>query len=71
MEVKQETATTTIELEDTVIVLLELEFAKHVADKIIFMEEGKIVEVASPEVFFNNPKTERSKSFLASFDLYK
>ena len=54
-----------------VVVTHELEFAKHVADKIIFMEEGKIVEVASPEVFFNNPKTERSKSFLASFDLYK
>lgn len=54
-----------------VIVTHELEFAKHVADKIIFMEEGKIVEAASPEEFFNNPKTERSRSFLASFDLYK
>lgn len=54
-----------------VVVTHELEFAKHVADKIVFMEEGKIVEVSSPEKFFSNPKMERSKSFLASFDLYK
>jgi polar amino acid transport system ATP-binding protein len=54
-----------------VVVTHELEFAKHVADKIVFMEEGRIVEMSSPEEFFNNPKTERSKSFLASFDLYK
>lgn len=54
-----------------VVVTHELEFAKHVADKIVFMEEGKIVEVSSPKEFFSNPKTERAKSFLASFDLYK
>lgn len=54
-----------------VVVTHELEFAKHVADKIVFMEDGKIVEVSSPKEFFNNPKTERAKSFLASFDLYK
>ncbi|WP_291653221.1 amino acid ABC transporter ATP-binding protein [Clostridium sp.] len=54
-----------------VVVTHELEFAKHVADKIVFMEEGKIVEVSSPKEFFENPKTERAKSFLSSFDLYK
>lgn len=54
-----------------VIVTHELEFAKHVADKIVFMEEGKIIEVSSPKEFFENPKTERAKSFLLSFDLYK
>lgn len=54
-----------------VVVTHELEFAKHVADKIVFMEDGKIVEESSPKEFFNNPKTERAKSFLASFDLYK
>ena len=54
-----------------VIVTHELEFAKHVADKIVFMEEGNIVEISYPEEFFSNPKTERAKSFLASFDLYK
>ena len=54
-----------------VIVTHELEFAKHIADKIVFMEDGKILEVSSPKEFFSNPKTERAKSFLASFDLYK
>ncbi|MGG7144797.1 amino acid ABC transporter ATP-binding protein [Clostridium nigeriense] len=54
-----------------VVVTHELEFAKHVADKIVFMEEGRIVEMSSPEEFFRSPKTERAKSFLASFDLYK
>ncbi|WP_279325020.1 MULTISPECIES: amino acid ABC transporter ATP-binding protein [unclassified Clostridium] len=54
-----------------VVVTHELEFAKHVADKIVFMEEGKIVEESSPKEFFENPKTERAKSFLSSFDLYK
>ncbi|WP_411170028.1 amino acid ABC transporter ATP-binding protein [Clostridium sp. MB05] len=54
-----------------VIVTHELEFAKNIADKIVFMEEGNIIEISSPEEFFSNPKTERAKSFLASFDLYK
>lgn len=54
-----------------VVVTHEIEFAKHVADKIVFMEEGKIVEMSSPEEFFTNPKTERARSFLASFNLYK
>ena len=54
-----------------VVVTHELEFAKHVEDKIVFMEEGKIVEVSSPKEFFENPKTERAKSFLSSFDFYK
>ncbi|MGG7057759.1 amino acid ABC transporter ATP-binding protein [Clostridium nigeriense] len=54
-----------------VVVTHELEFAKNVADKIVFMEEGRIVEMSSPEEFFRSPKTERAKSFLASFDLYK
>lgn len=54
-----------------VIVTHELEFAKHVADKIIFMEDGKIIEKSSPEEFFYNPKTERVRNFLNSFNLYK
>lgn len=54
-----------------IVVTHELEFAKHVADKIVFMEEGRIVELATPKEFFSNPKTERAKSFLASFDFYK
>lgn len=54
-----------------VIVTHEMEFAKHVADKIVFMEEGRIIETGKPKEFFENPKTERAKSFLKSFELYK
>ena len=54
-----------------VIVTHELEFAKHVADKIVFMEHGQIVETSTPKEFFNNPKTERAKSFLKSFNFYE
>lgn len=54
-----------------VIVTHELEFAKHVADKIVFMENGQVVEVGEPKEIFNNPKTERTKSFLESFNFYE
>ena len=43
----------------------EVGFAKEVSDRVVFMDEGIIVEVATPEEFFNNPKEERSKQFLA------
>jgi len=43
----------------------EMGFARKVADRIVFMDEGEIVEVADPENFFNNPSTERSKLFLS------
>lgn len=49
------------------IVTHEMQFAKAVADRIILLEEGKIWEEGTPEEFFNNPKTERSKEFLRSF----
>lgn len=42
----------------------EMGFAKTVADRIIFMDFGEIVEESVPEVFFNNPKSERTKQFL-------
>lgn len=48
------------------IVTHEMKFARSVADKIIFMENGNIIEAASPEEFFTNPKEVRSKQFLAS-----
>ena len=38
----------------------EMGFAKAVADRVIFMDEGEIVEEAVPEVFFNDPKSERT-----------
>lgn len=50
-----------------VIVTHEMAFAKAVADRIIFLEKGKIVEESSPELFFNCPKTERAKQFLNAF----
>ena len=43
----------------------EMGFAKAVADRVIFMDQGQIVEVNSPEEFFNHPKTERSRDFLS------
>lgn len=46
------------------IVTHEMGFAKAAADKIIFMDEGEILEVSTPESFFSSPKTERAKKFL-------
>jgi ABC-type polar amino acid transport system ATPase subunit len=40
-------------------------FAKEVADEIIFMDEGKIVERGTYDEFFNNPQTDRAKLFLS------
>lgn len=50
-----------------VIVTHEMNFAKEVADKIVFMDEGKIKEISNPKEFFENPKSERAKSFLNIF----
>ena len=43
----------------------EMGFAKTVADKVIFMDHGQIVEIAPPEEFFSNPKNERTQLFLS------
>lgn len=43
----------------------EMGFARSVADRIIFMDEGEIVEEAPPAEFFENPKSERTKKFLS------
>ena len=43
----------------------EMGFAKAVADRVIFMDQGQIVEENSPEEFFNHPRTERSRDFLS------
>ena len=50
------------------IVTHEMQFAKVVADRIVFIDEGKIVEEAPPEEFFNCPKTDRAKKFLKHFN---
>lgn len=47
-----------------VVVTHEMGFAKEVADEIIFMDQGRIVERATDKTFFSNPKTERAKEFL-------
>lgn len=49
------------------IVTHEMEFARAVADKIVFMDAGEIVEESAPEEFFTNPKSERAKKFLNLF----
>ncbi len=43
----------------------EMGFARSVADRVIFMDQGEIVEEADPEEFFNNPKNARTKDFLS------
>src|SRR5512145_1588511 len=43
----------------------EMGFAKAVADRVIFMDQGQIVEQNTPEEFFNHPQTDRSKDFLS------
>ncbi|MFL2133451.1 amino acid ABC transporter ATP-binding protein [Desemzia sp. FAM 24101] len=48
-----------------VVVTHEMGFAKQVADRVIFMDEGTILEVGSPEHFFENPTHERTKAFLS------
>lgn len=53
------------------IVTHQMEFARAVADKIIFMDEGEIIETGTPEEFWTNPKTERAKKFLRTFEFEK
>ena len=48
-----------------IVVTHEMGFAKTVADRMVFMDEGKIVEEASPDKFFNNPESDRTKLFLS------
>ena len=48
-----------------VVVTHEMNFAREVGTRIIFMDEGKIVEENVPELFFTNPRSERLKTFLA------
>jgi general L-amino acid transport system ATP-binding protein len=47
------------------VVTHEMGFARSVADRVVFMDEGEIVEEAPPEQFFNNPRSPRTKLFLS------
>jgi glutamine ABC transporter, ATP-binding protein GlnQ len=49
------------------IVTHEMSFARAVANKIVFMDAGAIVEISEPEEFFTNPKSDRAKKFLNLF----
>ena len=51
-----------------IVVTHEMSFAKDVSDTVIFMDDGVIAEQGNPEEVFGNPKTERLKSFLASYN---
>ena len=50
-----------------VIVTHEMQFARAIADRIIFLDEGQVIEENDPETFFTNPKTNRAKQFLNLF----
>jgi polar amino acid transport system ATP-binding protein len=50
-----------------VIVTHEMEFAKAVSDRVLFMDQGLVVEEGKPEEFFTAPQTERAKQFLNTF----
>ncbi len=50
-----------------VIVTHEMNFARNVSTKVIFMDRGKIVEEGNPDDFFTSPKNERTQQFLNSF----
>lgn len=51
-----------------IIVTHEMQFARAVADRVIFMDKGHILENEKPGIFFDNPKTDRAKQFLNIFD---
>ena len=53
------------------IVTHQMQFARAVADKIVFMDDGEIVEINTPDEFWTNPKTERAKKFLQNFEFEK
>ena len=48
-----------------IVVTHEMGFAKEVADRFLFFDEGLIVEEGTPDHFFNNPKEDRTKLFLS------
>ena len=47
-----------------IVVTHEMGFARRAANRVVFMADGQIVEEATPEEFFTNPKSDRAKDFL-------
>lgn len=68
-EMIKEVLETMVELADTGMTMLvvthEMGFAKTVANRIVFMDQGEIVEIATPDEFFTNPKSARTREFLS------
>jgi general L-amino acid transport system ATP-binding protein len=68
-EMIKEVLDTMIELAEDgmtmIVVTHEMCFARKVANRVIFMDEGQIIEQNSPNEFFNNPKSDRTKLFLS------
>jgi glutamate transport system ATP-binding protein len=48
-----------------VVVTHEMGFARRAANRVVFMDGGRIVESTDPETFFTNPQSDRAKDFLA------
>ena len=48
-----------------IVVTHEMGFARKAANRVVFMADGRIVEEATPEEFFTNPKSDRAKDFLS------
>lgn len=53
-----------------VVVTHEMNFARRVADRILFMDNGSILEENTPEEFFTNPQTKRAQDFLNSIQAH-
>ena len=51
-----------------IIVTHEMEFARHVSDKVVFMSDGVIEEMGPPSQIFDDPQSEKTKAFLARSD---
>ena len=68
-EMIKEVLDTMVELADDGMTMIcvthEMGFARRVADRVNFMDEGQIVEQNEPEAFFNNPQSDRTKLFLS------
>jgi glutamate transport system ATP-binding protein len=47
------------------VVTHEMGFARQAADRVVFMDQGRIAEEATPEQFFTNPATDRARDFLS------
>ncbi len=48
-----------------IVVTHEMGFAREVADRVVMMDDGVVVEEAAPDTFFSNPSSDRTKAFLS------